>query len=139
MGSKQTERRKRNQANHFRTLFEEHKGVCCFCGCQVWFHNAYIKILPKTLKRTIHNQASKDHVIPKRFGGTNEITNLRLACKHCNSIRSHYSFDIFSTIRNFPSWREIWIDYQNVEKTFDRLMTVEEGQHILSFVLRKHL
>lgn len=32
---------------------------------------------------------TKDHVIPKAAGGTDDLGNLRPACKHCNSVRQN--------------------------------------------------
>lgn len=30
---------------------------------------------------------SADHIVPRSRGGTNDLTNLRAACRHCNSAR----------------------------------------------------
>jgi 5-methylcytosine-specific restriction endonuclease McrA len=38
------------------------------------------------------NNLTIDHFIPKSKGGTNEIQNLRLACKRCNSDKGNKDY-----------------------------------------------
>lgn len=57
------------------TLIKRDKGICHYC-------------LHKT-NRTPHSpkQATRDHVVPRAFGGQNNIDNYVLACADCNSER----------------------------------------------------
>lgn len=43
-------------------------GHCAYCGCKITDHNLTV-----------------DHRIPRVEGGTNDLDNLYLCCKHCNS------------------------------------------------------
>lgn len=54
------------------------KYYCCFC----------LKIF-ETIDLTI------EHIIPKIFGGTNELINLALSCETCNNERNQANFSAF--------------------------------------------
>lgn len=64
------------------TLFQRDKGVCYICGCQCNWNDIrkdgdYVITGPK--------YPSIDHVIPISRGGKHSWTNIRLACRECNS------------------------------------------------------
>ena len=59
-------------ANYRALYFKTHPAIngkyrCCRCG----------KMFPKA-------QIDVDHIIPKRLGGTDDISNLQAMCQHCN-------------------------------------------------------
>lgn len=61
-----------------RRLIERDGMLCCWCGCEM--------VLPDG--RTYPpNQMTLEHVVPRSDGGTNNISNLKLACRRCNNSR----------------------------------------------------
>jgi 5-methylcytosine-specific restriction protein A len=48
-------------------IFEKFGGVCAYCNKELSFETFTI-----------------DHILPKSRGGTNEFSNLTVACKKCN-------------------------------------------------------
>jgi len=61
-------------------LIEKHKGICHYC-------------FERTNRRTGSLlQATKDHVVPRAFGGQNNIDNYVLACARCNNERGTILF-----------------------------------------------
>ena len=56
-----------------RALVKRFGGECHYCGDTVNRKHGHPK------------QATKDHVVPKIFGGTNSIDNYVLACHDCNN------------------------------------------------------
>lgn len=69
----------RYKAQKRATLLERHGPDCWLCG----------KPLGLDLPRTHARAATLDHVIPRSQGGTNELTNLRLAHRTCNYRRAN--------------------------------------------------
>ena len=53
-------------------VFYRDKGRCQLCGCD----------LSRLLN--LDNDINIDHIVPLQCGGTNDPTNLQLACEHCN-------------------------------------------------------
>ena len=51
---------------------------CCWCDCEMVFPDG--KMYPP-------NQLTIEHVVPRSSGGTNNIGNLKLACRRCNNSR----------------------------------------------------
>lgn len=68
----------RIQFNDFqkKSVYAKCNGKCAICGKPVKFK-----------KMTI------DHITPLSRGGTNDIKNLQLACKRCNSMKSNMTMD----------------------------------------------
>lgn len=68
----------RIQFNDFqkKSVYAKCNGKCAICGKPVKFK-----------KMTI------DHIMPLSRGGTNDIKNLQLACKRCNSMKSNMTMD----------------------------------------------
>ena len=59
-----------------QVIYAKCNGKCAICGKPVKFK-----------KMTI------DHITPLSRGGTNDIKNLQLACKRCNSMKSNMTMD----------------------------------------------
>lgn len=59
-----------------QVIYAKCNGKCSICGKPVKFK-----------KMTI------DHIMPLSRGGTNDIKNLQLACKRCNSMKSNMTMD----------------------------------------------
>jgi hypothetical protein len=57
--------------------------------------------------------ATIDHVIPRTKGGTNDISNLVLCCKQCNSIKGNRPLWAFEALTKEWMWRNrhfmIWV------------------------------
>lgn len=94
-------KKKIKYAAHYRRkrkLYLSQKGRCCFC--------TNIMMLD-TSSTNINRIATFEHVIPKYFGGTNEITNLKISCHACNKAGGHMDFDEFLIKRRSPEYEEI--------------------------------
>lgn len=81
---------------------------------KTWQRVEYIKILKKTEKCCVFcNLAwsnkvvpTLDHIIPMAQGGSNDITNLTLACEPCNNLRGCIPFNVFKSNVSSPETRE---------------------------------
>lgn len=64
-----TNRKNRRQISYYKEtlnkLLHKYKFKCCECGCK--------------------DNLTIDHIIPVSNGGSDEITNLQILCKSCNS------------------------------------------------------
>lgn len=59
-------------SNYRAAYFKAHPGIngkyqCC--KCRGWFPKSQIDV---------------DHILPKRLGGTDDLSNLQALCQHCN-------------------------------------------------------
>jgi 5-methylcytosine-specific restriction endonuclease McrA len=67
-------------------IFEKHNGICCNCGRKTRFffsaHDGYHMGFDT-------KAGSVDHIIPVSKGGTNDESNLRWMCRHCNCSRGN--------------------------------------------------
>lgn len=65
--------------NHILKLLKRDGPWCHYCGYEI-----------RLLDRMSNDKAavSRDHIIPRALGGQNEIDNLMLAHKFCNSVRA---------------------------------------------------
>jgi 5-methylcytosine-specific restriction endonuclease McrA len=54
-------------------LYIRHAFTCAYCG--------------RDLRNANPNELTLDHLIPQSTGGTNDVTNLILACRACNCSR----------------------------------------------------
>lgn len=63
------------QKSHIKSLIERHNGLCHYCS--------------KETNRVLGHprMATKEHVVPKSYGGANSINNYVLACSTCNNER----------------------------------------------------
>lgn len=69
-------RRSKVSGSKRKAIFERDQHKCCFCR-----------------KRS---ELEIDHIIPVCFGGTNELTNLRVLCRSCNTGRNTFEFLYFN-------------------------------------------
>ncbi len=84
----------------YKTLSRLHPdGVinCCKCGCSAthvvtwkhenenYWHIDYFAQRPDGSMKMM----TKDHILPKSLGGTNQLTNLRAMCRTCNGNRGN--------------------------------------------------
>lgn len=61
-----------------QTVYDMYDGKCAYCGCHL---NA--------------THFTIDHIIPKAYGGTNDISNLLPACHNCNKMKNDLSVESF--------------------------------------------
>jgi 5-methylcytosine-specific restriction endonuclease McrA len=54
-----------------KKLYRLQKGTCQYCGVKIPF-----------------SEATKDHIHPRSKHGTNDDSNIALACKRCNSLKA---------------------------------------------------
>jgi hypothetical protein len=64
------------------TLYQRDKGVCYICGCLCDWNDIYKN---GNYVVTGRKYPSIDHIIPVSRGGKHAWTNVRLACRECNS------------------------------------------------------
>lgn len=77
-------------------------------------------------------RATVDHVVPKKKGGTNELTNLVAACSRCNNAKGELDYDEFVRIVKYRGWR-----FQPTEfKTPKPPKRMRESEALPSYVLR---
>lgn len=67
-----------------RKIWERDGRKCQICGAETRFFDSGYDTPFNTDKA-----GSVDHIIPVSHGGTNEMSNLRWACKSCNSSRGN--------------------------------------------------
>ena len=63
----------------FHDALRRQKWKCCWCGCQMKSAGSSKFMEP--------NDATREHIIPKMFGGTMAKSNIRAACFKCNNER----------------------------------------------------
>lgn len=63
-----------------QTLYKRDEGICWICN--------EVVPAPGTTRQTDPMRATRDHVIRRREGGTNRLSNLRLAHAKCNTERN---------------------------------------------------
>lgn len=81
------------------TLFDQQSGHCDYCDRKT--HQG-VYGLPKELLATL------DHVIPVSQNGSDNISNLVMACKECNDTRGAMDAERFREIRqNEIQWRKL--------------------------------
>ena|SRR3990167_5208599 len=57
-------------------IFDKYNGKCAYCGIEL-------------------KAMDIDHIKPKAYGGTDELTNLNPACKHCNNYKCNWDLESF--------------------------------------------
>lgn len=56
-------------------------------------HYCNVKLLIGTTRGPVSkNRATRDHIVPKSFGGINSVSNYVLACSECNETRGNSLF-----------------------------------------------
>lgn len=79
-------------------LYRKYRGICWICR----------KFCPR-------DKASRDHIIPRSLGGTDDIENLALAHKQCNSKRGNGYQEIhFSHYQNIEDKQVVFLDEYNL-------------------------
>jgi len=61
-----------------QSLSESQNHRCCYCSCTMTLADD-----------DAPSMATREHVIPRAFGGPTEWWNLVAACRECNSLRGH--------------------------------------------------
>ena len=78
----------KKQRQQVRDALVERDGSSChYCGKH---------LQTKTrAKRLPTNYCHIEHIVPREHGGTNELTNLVLSCKHCNTRKATQDYAEF--------------------------------------------
>ena len=74
---------------------------CAYCGKEL---AEDIKLKNGISAKRVTEEAAIDHIFPKSKGGTNNIENLFLCCKHCNAqkgTKTIMEFKFRSTLRKY--------------------------------------
>lgn len=87
--------------NALRKAFEVHGGSCFYCSTSLSV-----------------GAVTVDHVEPHKLSGSDSIQNLVLACKPCNSAKSHVPIEAFN-----PKAGKAWLEalLQQVEERLKKL------------------
>ena len=59
-------------------IYSKYNGLCAYCGKEITIKEMQI-----------------DHLKPKIFGGSDDISNLLPACRECNNYKYNYSLEQF--------------------------------------------
>jgi len=73
-----------------KKLYERDKGTCYICGCKCDPED--IKITEEGYYIAGDSYPSIDHVLPIAKGGAHTWDNIKLACRHCNAVKSDNIF-----------------------------------------------
>lgn len=83
--------------------YKEQNGKCCWCGRETFIrwpgkNNREMARKfgvdvgsPNWRKEIRKREATIEHVLPKSQGGTNAWSNLKMACKGCNTAREQWA------------------------------------------------
>lgn len=88
-------------------LSGEQNHRCCYCGNSMTYHNF---CSPGPIPP---NAMTRDHVVPKSYGGCGYYENIVIACSQCNSLRGNLDANIFH--RLMEEWKK---RYQDFAKTW---------------------
>jgi hypothetical protein len=84
--------------------------------------------------------ATREHLIPRVFGGPTEWWNVVAACRECNSLRGHMSALAFFWMRNTMSTETIVaLRYERLMLAFERYEKKTEGSSVVVFAFLKKL
>lgn len=92
-------------------LSEPQNHRCCYCG------NPMVEIKKQEKIVVPRNAMTKEHVIPKSYGGPTEKENLVAACQQCNEMRGNMDAVAF---------------YNLIQKWFRRDETLRSRWHSIS-------
>lgn len=74
-----------------QAVYASYNGKCAICG-------KYVKF----------KRMSIDHIVPYSRGGTDDLNNLQLTCKSCNSVKSYLTmqelYEKILDISKFHAW-----------------------------------
>ena len=138
-------------------LYDRQNGQCYYCESPMWILRSKVQPVESTIRAFMRKHGVKhhcarqlectiEHLVCKRYGGTDAMTNIVAACKRCNSCRSGFSDDTDHTvykplvIRKMK--RGIWFKYFNPLHVFDyeyspSYIDVIMGKIIRQFILNK--
>ena len=85
-----------------KSLFDKAKGRCHYCGC--------LTLLKPTVEQK-HRQATRDHVLPKTRGGTNDEDNIVLACHLCNKVKYDMTGEEFLHVITHKELHPTYVEY----------------------------
>lgn len=84
-------------------LSGEQNHRCCYCSNGMTYHNFNLRgPIPR-------NAMTRDHVIPKSYGGTGYYQNIVIACRQCNEIRGNLHAHVFH--RLMEEWKKRDVDF----------------------------
>lgn len=88
-------------------ITESQNHRCCYCG------HLMIRHLHQNGRPTPRNAATKDHVLPKTYGGATTYENMVAACLQCNNLRGEIDAITFYNIiqkwfKKHPELYETW-------------------------------
>ena len=101
-------------AHDFRRRLAQKYGLkCVWCGRKI-----------RIKDRKKGNAATLEHLCPQFFGGSDEIDNLALACRECNSSRFHLHAYVFYVTRLMEGHKP---DREQLQTKLRKLGLVPEG------------
>lgn len=68
-----------------KSLFDRDKGRCCHCGCQTVIY-PHEDIIGKPVPP---DAATREHLIPRAWGGPSRWWNMAISCRRCNNKRGN--------------------------------------------------
>ena len=77
-----------------KTVYAKNNGKCAICG-----------------KPVMYKKMTIDHIVPISQGGTNEFSNLQLACHSCNRLKNNFTeedfYELMAKILRHHRWQKI--------------------------------
>lgn len=77
-----------------KTVYAFNNGKCAICGKPVKF-----------------NKMTIDHIMPLSQGGTDDFSNLQLACHSCNRLKNNFKendfYELMTKILRYHRWQKI--------------------------------
>jgi 5-methylcytosine-specific restriction endonuclease McrA len=106
-------------------LSQQQNNKCIFCKCDMKYHNGEAHLHPRAMTR--------EHVIPRSHGGTDEESNYVVSCNRCNSLRGTIDFTFFTIIvaklLKEDVCKEHWHSpYRSVQKRLRKAIQLEVMQ-----------
>jgi HNH endonuclease len=102
-----------------------------------------IDIQKHLLPRVPNNAATREHIIPRSYGGVTEPKNLVAACSQCNDLRGNMDYVAFSNLirrwfKRDPTLRERWHRLSREERYFFRLICLTTHERQLRGLAQRH-
>jgi 5-methylcytosine-specific restriction endonuclease McrA len=85
-------RNRRQRWNIMQRLFQRQKNRCAYCREMMT-----LKKIRANHRQPVH-LATRDHVVPRAYGGSDRQENIVICCKGCNSRRADLPADLFALI-----------------------------------------
>lgn len=110
-------------------LSEGQNHRCCYCSGKMTLENNMASTM-----------ATREHIIPRVFGGPTEFWNLTAACNECNSLRGHMDAQAFYWMRQKMTIREIRVlRHSRFEREVRWYREVAAGNVVIVWVFWKRL